>query len=47
MPDSRERLELREIITFVGRLTELCFTASSAIHTWKFIYDLPAVGGTY
>jgi transposase len=27
----------------VDRLTALCFTASSAVHAWKSVYDLSAV----
>jgi hypothetical protein len=40
-------LELRKVINFVGRLTVLCFTASSAVHAWEFVYDLPAMSGSY
>jgi hypothetical protein len=31
----------------VDRLTVLCFTASSAVYVWEFVYDLSAVGGSY
>jgi hypothetical protein len=36
-----------EVINFVDRLTALCFTASSVVHEWKFVYDLSAVGSNY
>jgi hypothetical protein len=29
--------ELKEVINFVDRLAELCFTASSAVYAWKFV----------
>jgi hypothetical protein len=47
MLDDRYRLELRGVIYFVDRLTALCFTASSAVHAWEFIYNLSAVDGSY
>jgi hypothetical protein len=47
MLNGRKRLELREVINFVDRLTALYFTASSAIHAWKFVYDLSAVVNSY
>jgi hypothetical protein len=25
----------------------LCFTASSVVHAWEFVYALSAVGGSY
>jgi hypothetical protein len=31
----------------VDRLTAICFTANSAVHAWKFVYDLSAMGGSY
>jgi hypothetical protein len=31
----------------VDRLKVLCFTASSAIHVWEFLYDFSAVGSSY
>jgi hypothetical protein len=32
---------------FVDSLTALCFTASSAVDAWVFVYELSAVGGSY
>jgi hypothetical protein len=31
----------------VDRLTAVCFTASSAVHTWEFVYGLSSVGTSY
>jgi hypothetical protein len=31
----------------VDRLTVLCYTASSVVHAWEFVYDLSAVGSSY
>jgi hypothetical protein len=36
-----------EFINFVDCLTVLFNTASSAVHAWEFVYDLPAVGDSY
>jgi hypothetical protein len=45
MPD--ERLELKEVINFVGCLTTICFMASSELHVREFVYSLSEVGGSY
>jgi hypothetical protein len=47
MPDGRLSLELGEVTNFVDRLMALCFTASSVVHEWKFVYNLSVVGGSY
>jgi hypothetical protein len=31
----------------MDHLTVLCFTENIAIHAWKFVYDLSAVGSSY
>jgi hypothetical protein len=31
----------------VEHFTALCFTASSTVHAWEFVYDFSAVGGSY
>jgi hypothetical protein len=38
---------IKEVINFVDCLMALCFTASSAVDAWKFVFDLLAVGVSY
>jgi hypothetical protein len=47
MRDGRSSLELMEVINVLDRLTALCFTASSAVHAWEFVYELSPVSGSY
>jgi hypothetical protein len=36
-----------KLFFFVDCLMALCFTASSAVHAWEYVYDLSAVGCSY
>jgi hypothetical protein len=34
-------------LNFVDRVTALCFTMSSVVRLWEFVYELSAVGGSF